>query len=121
MILIAILLLLDHDNLVLVWTITGVVRQYPVTISAIGFLSCFALLYPWIKNKLHRLPWILCPLHYAEKFKKCLTKSRGRRAIPRRLIEFMTKQERFKRERNTSSLINLEMAFLPHKESHPSV
>ena len=49
------LLLPDHDNWVMEWNIREFVHQCPVKISVICLLSCFALLYPWLKNIFHQL------------------------------------------------------------------
>ena len=53
--LIDMLLIFDHDNYVMEWTVTKVVQQYPDTVSASGLLSCFAVHSPRLQNIIDRI------------------------------------------------------------------
>ena len=98
--LISMLLLSDHDNWVMEWTITGVVRQCPVTVSAVGLLSFFTLFCPFLKKYVASIALdfassILQNWGSGKDFKE-VHKISGP-VIPRQVVEITTKWERLKK------------------------
>ena len=59
------LLLLDYDNYDMEWTITGLGRQCPVTVSVIGLLNFFAMHCLLEKKFITSLAADFCPLPFA--------------------------------------------------------